>query len=196
MDRAVGVATWLRVEQRNNNQRQPYGVGNQGAKMVEDKNSVKTARSTPETLGGNKMNGQILIIRIISAYFFLSGILTIIILFLTKISSALFLAATVIYILIMIAIAVGIYKLFPWARYAAITALLLKNIQFLVYAIRDIRTMNIHSVDVTKYHIPTLLMVTSTALYLSAIYWLSKTSTKEIFTLRPPDYSLSRPSGK
>ena len=120
--------------------------------------------------GNNKMNRQILTLRIISAFFLLSGVLTVIILFLAKTASALFIASTVIYQLIMITIAVGLFKLWLWARYAAIIVLILKTVQFLVVAIRDIRTMNIHSVDVTSVLFSVLMIVPIAALYFLAIW--------------------------
>lgn len=128
------------------------------------------------------MNRQILILRIMSAFFFLSGILTIIILFIAKTASALYLTYTVIYILIMVAISVGVFKLIPWARYAAIIVFMLKTVQFLMVTIRDIRTMNSHSFGGTLPPLTVLTTVIVTALYLSAIWWLGKSSTKEIFT--------------
>jgi hypothetical protein len=125
------------------------------------------------------MNKQILTLRIISVYFFLSGVLTVIPLYLAKTTSVVFLTSTVIYIVVMIAIAIGLFKLYSWARYAAIIALLLRTAQFLMAATRDIKTMRVNSADVTS---SILMMVPITALYLLAIWWLSKSSTRGIFT--------------
>ncbi|MDD2320129.1 MAG: hypothetical protein PHO83_08775 [Geobacteraceae bacterium] len=125
------------------------------------------------------MNKQILTLRIISVYFFISGVLTVIPLYLAKTSSVAFLTSTVIYIAVMIAISVGLFNLYSWARYAAIIALLLRSAQFLMVATRDIKTMRVNSVDVTT---SVLMMVPITALYLLAIWWLSKSSTRRIFT--------------
>jgi hypothetical protein len=127
------------------------------------------------------MSRHIQALRIISAYFFSSGILTGIFLFRAKTASTLYLTYTAVYVVSMVGIAVGLFKLFPWARYAAIVALSAKTVQFEVGAIHDIRTMNMHAVDMTSILVSVLLIVPITALYASAIWWLSRTSTKEIF---------------
>jgi hypothetical protein len=128
------------------------------------------------------MSRHIQALRIISAYFFSSGILTGIFLFHAKTGSTLYLAYTAVYVVIMVVIAVGLFKLFPWARYAAIVALSAKTVQFEVGAISDIRTMNMHAVDMTSLLFSVLLIVPITALYVSAVWWLSRASTKEFFS--------------
>jgi hypothetical protein len=125
---------------------------------------------------------QMLTLRIIGSYFLFSGIMTGFLMVYARTSSASSLAYSVGYLVMMVVIAVGMFRLFPWARYAAIGAFLVKIVQFEAGALRDIRMMNSHSVDLTATLVSVLMIVPVTALYIAAIWWLSRTATKEIFT--------------
>jgi hypothetical protein len=120
-------------------------------------------------------------IRIMSGYFLLLAIFTVIFLFSSKTAPVLFLIFSVIWLVLLISVSIGLWKLQPWSRYAAIVAFLLKAVQFELSVIRDIKTMSSHYVDKTGILFAVLIMVPFTALYIAAIWWLSRPSTKEIF---------------
>lgn len=116
-----------------------------------------------------------------SAYFLILAILMVIFLFLAKTASTLVLTISAIWLIFLIAVSVGLWKLHPWSRYAAIIAFLVKAVQFELSGIRDIRTMSTHYVDKTGITFAVVVMIPFTVLYIAAIWWLSKQSTKGLF---------------
>ena len=119
-------------------------------------------------------------LRIISGYFLILGIFTVIFLFSAKTASALFLVFTLIWLVLLIAVSIGLWKLQPWAHYAAILAFIFKALQFGFNVTKDIKTMSSH-VDKTGVLFAVLMMVPFTALYVAVIWWLNRPSTKEMF---------------
>jgi hypothetical protein len=127
------------------------------------------------------MTRQLLILRIISGFFLVTGLFTATFFLHAGGESPLAIGGAAVYLAAMLAISFGLLGRRPWSRHAAIIALLYKTAQFLVIAIRDARAMGAHSLDTWSRLIPLLTMVPILVLYLSAIRWLCNASTRDLF---------------
>jgi len=85
----------------------------------------------------------------------------------------------------MFIIAFGLLKVMPWARYAAIIALVINLICYLKNSMHDIAIMYNHSFYLKDKILTVFLSATILAIFITAqggiIWWLSKNSTKAWF---------------
>jgi hypothetical protein len=127
------------------------------------------------------MTRQLLILRTIGAFFLLSGLFTLT--FFTRAGGAppLAIAGAALYLVVMVAIGAGLLCRHPWARVAAIVAILYKTCQVIFFTIHDAQMMGRHSLDTLSRLAPYLPMIPIVALLLTAVYWLTRPATAELF---------------
>jgi hypothetical protein len=130
------------------------------------------------------MNRKILFVRVISAFFFVSALITFGSLFWIKTSSVFFTVYIVLYASAIVIIAIGLLKLVPWARPASIIILLITLVRSLIHIFQDIRTMANHSVDLYTIILSAITIIIPVSLQIIIIWWLWKDSTKLLFERR------------
>jgi hypothetical protein len=131
-------------------------------------------------LNGKNMKKQITIIRIFSGVLIAGGILPLALFW--KGATPQVISYLVFNAIVTVVISVGLIRLMPWARWAAILFLILGCAKSLFGALRDIKFMISKNIDI----IAMLPAVTIVALLFTictiVIWWLCKYSTRTLFS--------------